>query len=85
MNNLKLKWSAKIVISSPWSVTQRGWIYLDGASNDNQRYVKIDGVEIARNSGQRGDWVDSMQVQALVFAGDTIEFNATTAYFVPLS
>ena len=74
--------TSRISIASGHTATTDGWILFNGASNDTSIYLNINGIEIVRNYGSRGDWVDSTNAQLPVKKGSVIVFNGT-CYFCP--
>ena len=69
------KMSSALSIVSPYTPAVDGWVFYSMASNGNGCYLEIDGVEICRNAGAPGGWVDSVHAQVLVKAGQTITFT----------
>lgn len=91
MNNYvtNLNWNARVNMTSPYTVPSPGYIICSSASNNGSLYVAVNGLEIARNAGQAGDWVDSVHVQLPVYTNDSITFyvegGLKLALFVPMS
>lgn len=82
-----LDWNNKIHLNNTTSykVSAYGYFILSDSTNNGSLFVTINGVEIARNAGQPGDWADSLQVQIPVAPNDNIAWFRTCniCYFIP--
>lgn len=74
--------STATAISSGYVTTEPGWILFTSANNYADHWLAIDGVEICRNAGQPGSWVDSTAAQIFVGVGQTITFAGSSCRFV---
>lgn len=79
-------WANKVSISSGYTATTVGWLVWQDRINRSDKWVAIDGVQIANSYGQTGDWADSAQAQILVGVGQVITYSMSDngfCYFVP--
>lgn len=74
--------STATAISSGYATTEPGWILFTSSSNYSDQWLAVDGVEICRNAGAPGSWVDSTAAQIFVGIGQTITFAGSSCRFV---
>lgn len=72
-----------ISITSGYEATKNGWVVFTGNNNYADVWIAVDGVELCRNAGAPGSWVDSTAAQIIVGVGQTVTFYGGSCKFVP--
>lgn len=83
LDSNKLDWSKATTINSPYRPTTYGYAIFFATSISTDRYVNINGYEIARTYGSPGHYGNNITVQIPVGPSDVLSFNANTRLFVP--